>query len=106
MAIIIRTFVDGLTITLFPEIERRLTMRAPIFGNGTMTLAELKKFVTDFAANLGALLAIVKIQIVGGCLTTRASDFFGNLQSRLTMLNRRERMTVFAFKSREPFLPI
>lgn len=99
-------FVNGLKRALFPAKECGLTMRAPIFGNGTMTLAELKKFVTDFAANLGVLLAIVKIQIVGGCLTTRASDFFGNLQSRLTMLNRRERMTVFAFKSREPFLPI
>lgn len=71
-AIIVWTFVNGLEITLLPAKERGLTIGAPIFGNGTMAFAELKKFVTGFAAKLCAFLAIVKIQIIGWRLTTWA----------------------------------
>jgi hypothetical protein len=72
-AIIVWTFVNGLEITLLPAKERGLAIGAPVFGGGRpMALAELKKFVTDFAAKLSALLAIVKIQIIGWRLTTWA----------------------------------
>jgi hypothetical protein len=71
-----------------------------------MTLAELKKFVTDFAANLCALLAIVKIKIIGWGLTTWASSCWWHLQSGTMMLNRREWITVFAFKRGEQLFPI
>jgi hypothetical protein len=105
-AIIVWTFVNGLEITVLPAKERGLTIGAPIFGHGTITLAELKKLVTDFAAKLCAFLTIVKIKIIGWGLTTWASGCGRHFQARPTMMDRRERITVFAFKRREQVFPI
>lgn len=71
-AMIVWTFVNGFELALLPAKERGLTIRAPVFGGWTMAFAELKKFVTDFAAKLRSLLAVVKIKIGGWRLTTWA----------------------------------
>lgn len=67
---IIGAFVNGFQITLFPAKERGLTVRAPVFGDGTMAFAELKKLAADFTAQLRSLFAIVEIQILRRRLTT------------------------------------
>ena len=81
-------------------------MRAPIFGLEAMPFGQLKKFVANFTTNLCALLAIIEIEIIGRGLTTRACGHRWHGEPLLTMLNRLKRMTVFAFKGREQFLPI
>lgn len=104
--VIVGTFVNDFQIMLFPPKQRGLAMRAPIFGHRTMTLRQLKQLFTHFAANLRTFLAIVEIEIIGWGLTTRACGRGRHLQSGTAMSNRRERMTVFAFKGREQLLPI
>lgn len=68
-AVIVWAFVNGLQIAFFPLKERGLAIGAPVFGNGTMTFAQLEKRLADFAAKLRLFLAIVKIKIVGWSLT-------------------------------------
>lgn len=81
-------------------------MRAPIFGLEAMPFGQLKKFVANFTTNLCTLLTIIEIEIISRGLTTRACGHRGYGERLPTMLNRLERMTVFAFKGHEEFLPI
>ena len=76
-------------------------MRAPIFGLEAMPFGQLKKLVANFTTNLCAFLAIIEIEIIGRGLTTRAYGHRRHGKRLLTMLNRLERMPVFAFKGGE-----
>jgi hypothetical protein len=83
-------------MTLFPDIQSRLAMRAPEFAfrSAAKLFLYLRKSITEFTTNLGAFFPIVVIQILRRRFTEETTTVIGNFLRRAAMLDRLERATV------------
>lgn len=89
-AVVARTLVDGAVVKLFPAVEGAVAIRAPVRSfRRAMAGSELRQAATDFAAQLGALTAVVEVEETARSATVPAA-------ARV-----RQRPTVTTFHGRE-----
>lgn len=85
--LIVGALVDGAVSFLFPKVQCRVTVRAPIAGlGGAVAALDRGAASTDFAEQLAAAPTIVEVQIVGWGGTVQTTTALGNFPAT-AMLN-------------------
>jgi len=80
---------------MFPEIKRRVAVRAPEFSWLSNTAMKVKKKITDFAFDLRAFFTVVEVKILCWSRTVGTFGVFGDFGFRFFRINRLKRLVMF-----------